>query len=116
MEFDNLQTINQLNKTINELNKTINELNKTIQILQKNITTKDATIIALKQTIDGLLDETISTKEPPMVIVVPSSDEINNHRGKVLTVTQNFYFFQIKTRLRRKYLEIALSKKLVDKE
>ena len=89
MEFDNLQTINQLNKTINELNKTI-------QILQNNITAKDATIGALKQMIDGLFNETISTKEPPMVIVVPSLDEINYHRSKVAKHRQNLYNFKLR--------------------
>ena len=90
VEYDNLM------QTINQLNGTINELNKTIHILQRNITTKDATIIALKQTIDDLSNETISPTVPPMVIVVPSSDEINNHRGKVLKITQNLYFFKLR--------------------
>ena len=82
--------------TINQLNETINEMNKTIQILQCYITTKDATIQTLEKTIDDLSNETISPTEPPMVIVVPSSDEINNHRGKVLKITQNLYFFKLR--------------------
>ena len=77
--------------TINQLNETINEMNKTIQILQCYITTKDATIQTLEKTIDDLSNETISPTEPPIVIVVPSSDEINNHRGKFAYFTENLY-------------------------
>ena len=78
-------------QTINHLNETNNELNTTIQILQSNITTKDATIKALEQTIDCLSNETVSPTEPPIVIVVPNSDEINYHRSKVANFTQNLY-------------------------
>ena len=68
------------------LMQTINQLNETIQILQSNIVTKDATILALKQAIDDRTNVTILPTEPSMVIVVPSSDEIDHHRSKVAKV------------------------------
>ena len=68
------------------LMQTINQLNETIQILQSNIVTKDATILALKQAIDDLTNVTILPTEPSMIIVVPSSDEIDHHRSKVAKV------------------------------
>ena len=77
-------------KTINQFNGTINELDKIVEIMQSNITTLDATIIELKKTIDDFLNDNITTTEPPMIIPVPSSDEINYHRGKVANFTQNF--------------------------
>ena len=63
--------------------QTINQLNETIKILQRNIVTKDATILALKQAINKCSSVTIPPTQPPMVIVVPSSDEIDQHRGEV---------------------------------
>ena len=54
----------------------INQLNETNQILQK----------------------IISQKELPMVIVVPSSDEIDHHRGKVAKFNK-IPIFHIKTKL-----------------
>ena len=68
------------------LMQTINQLNETIQILQSNIVTKDATILALKQAIDDRTNVTILPTEPSMIIVVPSSDEIDHHRSKVAKV------------------------------
>lgn len=43
--------------------------------------TKDATIEALK--LNDRSNVTVSSTEPSMVIVVPSSDQIDYHRGKV---------------------------------
>ena len=68
------------------LMQTIYQLNETIQILQSNIATKDATILALKQAIDDRTNVTILPTEPSMIIVVPSSDEIDHHRSKVAKV------------------------------
>ena len=83
-------------KTINQFHGTINELNKTVEILQSNITTLDATVIALKNTIDDFLTDNITTTESPMVITVPSSDEINYHRGKVANFTENFHYLKLR--------------------
>ena len=66
--------------------QTINQLNQRNQILHSNIAIKDATIEALQETINNSSNMTISPAEPSMVIVVPSSDEIDHHRGKDLTV------------------------------
>ena len=68
MEYDNLQSIKQLNETI--------------QILLSNIATKDAAIEALEQAINDRSKVTISPTEQSMVIVVPSSDDIDHHRGE----------------------------------
>ena len=46
----------------------INQLNETNQILQSNI--------------NDCSNTTISPKEPPVVIVVPSSDEIDHYQSK----------------------------------
>ena len=62
---------------------TINQLNETIKILLSKMATKDATIEALKQAINDRSNAFVSSTEPSMVIVVPSSDQINYHRGKV---------------------------------
>ena len=64
--------------------KTINQLNEKIQILQSNIATKDATIIALEKAINDRSNLTISPTELSMVIVVPSSDEIDHHGGETV--------------------------------
>ena len=61
--------------------QTISQLNETIEILRSNIVTKDATILALKQAINDCANATTPPTQPPMVIIVPSSDEIDRHRG-----------------------------------
>ena len=59
--------------------------------MQSNIVTKDATILALKQAINECSSVTIPPTQPPMVIVVPSSDEIGQHRGEVAKVGLKLY-------------------------
>ena len=65
------------------LMQTINQLNETIRILQNNIATKDATIKALEQELNDCSDVTILPEESSLVIVVPSSEEIDHHPGRV---------------------------------
>ena len=63
--------------------QTINQLNETIRILQSNITTKDTTIKSLEQELNDCSNVTILPEESSLVIVVPSSDELDHHPGKV---------------------------------
>ena len=70
--------------------QTINQLNLKIQILHIKMVEKDATIIALKQAINECSNITTSPMPSPMVIFVPSSDDIDHHRGKVAQTKQNF--------------------------
>ena len=63
--------------------QTINQLNETIRILQNNIATKDATIKALEQELNDCSNSTILPAESSLVIVLPSSDELDHHPGKV---------------------------------
>ena len=72
--------------------QTINQLNETIQILQRNVAKKDETIMALEQAINDRSNVTKSPTEISMVIVVPSSDEIDHHGGKVVKFKQFPYF------------------------
>ena len=66
--------------------KTINQLNEKIKTLESHIATKDRTITALEQAKNFCSNATILSKElsTELSIVVPSSDEINHHRGKVI--------------------------------
>ena len=61
--------------------RTINQLNETNQILHSNIAKKDATIQKMQETINNLSNETITSTELSMVIVIQSSDEIDYHSG-----------------------------------
>ena len=61
--------------------QTINQLNETIKILQNNITTKDTTIKSLEQELNECSDVTILPEESSLVIVVPSSHELDHHPG-----------------------------------
>ena len=72
--------------------QTINQLNDTIQILQRNVAKMDETIMALEQAINDRSNVTKSPTEISMVIVVPSSDEIDHHGGKVVKFKQFPYF------------------------
>ena len=73
--------------------QTINQLNETNKILQNNIATKDATITELKQALNDRSNVTILPAESSLVIVVPSSDELDHNNGKVVKIKQNFYYF-----------------------
>ena len=61
--------------------RTINQLNETNQILHSNIAIKDAIIQKMQETINNLSNETITSTELSMVIVIPSSDEKDYHGG-----------------------------------
>ena len=63
--------------------QTINQLNETTRILQNNIATKDATIKALEQELNDCSNATILPEESSLVIVVPTSDELDHHPGKI---------------------------------
>ena len=80
MEYDNLMA-------------TIKHLNETNKILQNNIATKDATITELKQALNDRSNVTILPAESSLVIVVPSSDELDHNNGEVVKIKQNFYYF-----------------------
>ena len=70
--------------------QTINQLNLKNQILHSKMVEKDATIIALKQAINNCSNITTPPMPAPMVIFVPSSDDIDQHRGKVAKTKRNF--------------------------
>ena len=87
-----MQTINQLNETIRILQSnvatkdaTIKALEETIRIMQSNIVSKDSLIIALKQAVNDCSNATVS----PIVIPVPSPDEIDHFRSKVSNFEEN---------------------------
>ena len=74
--------------------QTINQLNETNKILQNNIALKDATITALKQAFNDRSN--VTTVEPSLIIVVPSSDELDKNYGKAITFKQDSYYFTLK--------------------
>ena len=53
----------------------MNQLNTTMQIMQTNIASNDWTLKAINQTLQYVV-------KSPMVIFVPSSDEISDHRSE----------------------------------
>ena len=73
-----------------DLRQTINQLNEKIQILQSDIATKDAAITSLEQ---AITERSNVTKELSMVIIIPSSDEIDHHGGKIVKIKRNSYYF-----------------------
>ena len=77
------------------MRQTINQLNEKIQILQSDIASKDAAITSLEQSIT---ERSNVTKELSMVIVIPSSDEIDHHGGRIvkMTVKINFHYFTLR--------------------
>ena len=64
------------------LMQTINQLNEKIRILQNSVATKDETIKALEQELNDCSDNKILPEESSLVIVVPSSDDLDHHPGK----------------------------------
>ena len=76
--------------------QTINQLNETIRILQSNIATKDATIKALEQELNDCSDNKILPEESSLVIVVPTSDELDHHPGKIGLSKQNPFYFTLR--------------------
>ena len=77
--------------------QTINLLNETNQILHSNIAIKDATIKKLQEKIDIRSNETITSTELSMVIVIPLSlDEIDHHGGAVVKIKQNPNYFSLR--------------------
>ena len=71
----------------------INQLNVTIQIMQTNIgnyiASNDLTIKAIKETLQYV-------EKTPMIILVPSSDEINNHRSEFSKMHYNRLNFELR--------------------
>ena len=76
--------------------QTINQLNEKIKILDSHIATKDATITALKQALNDGSNVTTVPEESSLVIVVPSSDELDHSNGKVVKIRQNSYYFTLR--------------------
>ena len=66
--------------------QTLNQLNEENEILQSDIDTKDAAIASLEQAMNEC--PKIKT-DMSMVIVIPSSDEIVHHGGRVVKITVN---------------------------
>ena len=87
--------------------QTLNQLSEEIKILQSDIDTKDAAITSLEQAVNECPN--IKT-DMSMVIVIPSSDEIDDHGGKIeqITVKNKFLLFYIKTKLRTYYQKVTL--------
>ena len=71
----NDMTLKAIYGTIQSKYENIKELNETMQIMQKNIASNDLTLRAINDTLQYVV-------KTPMVIIVPSSDEIDNHRSK----------------------------------
>ena len=80
MEYDNLMA-------------TIKHLNETNKILQNNIATKDATITELKQALNDRSNITILPSDPSLIIVVPSTDALDQNNGKAIKFKPNLYHF-----------------------
>ena len=85
--------VNQLNGTmqiISEKNSdnqdNISQLNETIQIMQSDIDDYSASCDAKIKEITDTLEY---VKKIPMVIIVPSSEEIDYHRGEVIKIKLN---------------------------
>ena len=83
MEYDNLMQI-------------INQLNETNKILQNNIATKDAAITELQQALNDCSNVTTLPAESSLVIVLPSSDELDYNNGKVDKIKRNFYYYTLR--------------------
>ena len=79
-----MKNINELNKAIENIHQ-FNQLNayhfnKTMKIMQAHI---DNYITKNELTISAINDTLQYVQKIPMVIVVPSLDEIYNYRGKI---------------------------------
>jgi len=75
--------------------QSLNQLNEVIKILQSDIDTKDAAITSLEQAVNECPN--IKT-DISMVIVIPSSDEIDQHGGRVVKITVKIscYYFTLR--------------------
>ena len=73
--------------------QTVNLLNETNQILHSNIAIKDERIKKLQKRINNHSNETLTSTELSMVIVIPNSDEINHHEGEVVKIKKNPNYF-----------------------
>ena len=81
-------TLKAINNTMQSKYQNINELNETMVIMQTNIASNDLTLKAINDTLQYVVKK-------PMVIIVPSSDEIDNHRSefsKMQLSRSNFTF------------------------
>ena len=72
---------------------TIKHLNETNKILQNNIATKDATITELKQALNDRSNITILPSDLSLIIVVPSTDALDQNNGKAIKFKLNLYHF-----------------------
>ena len=84
-------------QTINQLNEKIQILQSDFQILQsesnKTIAAKDAAITSLEQAMN---ERSNVTTELSVVIVIPSSDEIDHHGSKVIKIKWKSYYFTLR--------------------
>ena len=96
-----IQNIHQLNLTMqnfHQLNKQNidqlrDEFNETMQIMQTNmdnsIASNDFELKAINNTLQYVV-------KIPMVIVVPSSDEIDHHRSKIIKIQRTRSYFTLR--------------------
>ena len=75
---------------MNVLVQDINQLNVTMQLMQTNIGSYIASNDLTLKTINDSLQYVAKT---PMIIVVPSSDEIDHHRSEFSKKQRNRLFF-----------------------
>ena len=70
--------------------RNINQLNVTMQIMEANIgnyiASNDLTLKAMNESLQFVV-------KTPMVILVPSSDEIDDYRSKVTKITRNRSYY-----------------------
>ena len=84
-----------MDQLINQLNEKIKILESDLQQSHTAIVTKDAKITSLEEEMNKPSNV---TTELSIVIVIPSSDEIDHHEGKVVKKRNSYYFT-----LRRKW-------------
>ena len=82
-----MQTINQLNEKIKILQSDLQQSNKTIAA-------KDAAITSLEQAMN---ERSNVTTELSVVIVIPSSDEVDHLEGKTVKIKRkSLYYFTLR--------------------
>ena len=86
-----MQNTHQLNQQ--HINQLRDDFNETLQIMQTNIgnyiTSNDFTLKAINNTLQYVV-------KIPMVIVVPSSDEIDHHRSKIIKSQHTRSYFTLR--------------------
>ena len=68
-------TLKAINGTLQSNYQNIDRLNETMMVMQTNIASNDVTLKVINETLQYNV-------KAPMVIIVPNSDEINDHRSK----------------------------------